>query len=59
MEITYGIVNIEEKMADQIIQCPFCQGQLSISEELIGREVQCPLCQQILMQTADYPRSCP
>ena len=39
-------------MADQIIQCPFCQGQLSISEELIGREVQCPLCQQILMQTA-------
>ncbi|MBR2625630.1 MAG: hypothetical protein IKD23_04440 [Lentisphaeria bacterium] len=46
-------------MADQIIQCPFCQGQLSISEELIGREVQCPLCQQILMQTADYPRSCP
>ena len=36
-------------MADQIIQCPFCQGQLSISEELIGREVHCPLCQQTLI----------
>ena len=36
-------------MAEQLIQCPHCQGQLSIGEELFNIELQCPLCQKIFV----------
>ena len=32
-------------MAEQIIQCPHCQAELSISDEFFGIELECPTCQ--------------
>ena len=33
-------------MAEQMIYCPHCQGQLSFDNRYSGIELQCPLCQQ-------------